>query len=161
MCNQPDRRSGLHDDSGPHQLRGGPRTLSLLRHRQPGSAPLLGEKQPNTIGARDHVRRQQPTGGGDAGRQLVIDGAQVLTFRGIAVKPNWNWDVYTATDLALPDYHQILYTSPKNLIFATDLFSSMSQVGVFYDELEEKTYVKVNGKMGTNYVHPSLFSVGY
>ena len=101
------------------------------------------------------------SGGGDAGRQLVIDGAQVLSFRGIAVKPQWNWDVYTAADLSLPDYHQILYTSPKNLIFATDLFSTMSQVGVFYDELEEKTYVKVNGKMGTNYVHPSLFSVGY
>ena len=101
------------------------------------------------------------SGGGDAGRQLTIDGAQVLTYRGVPVKPNWNWDVYTATDLALPDYHQILYTSPKNLIFATDLFSTMSQVGVFYDELEEKTYVKVNGKMGTNYVHPSLFSVGY
>ena len=99
--------------------------------------------------------------GGDAGRQLVIDGAQVLTFRGIPVKPQWNWDVYTAADLSLPDYHQILYTSPKNLIFATDLFSTLSQVGVFYDELEEKTYVKVNGKMGTNYVHPSLFSVGY
>ena len=101
------------------------------------------------------------SGGGDAGRQLVIDGAQQLTFRGIPVKPNWNWDVYTSADLGLPDHHQILYTTPKNLIFATDLFSSLASVLVFYDQLQEKTYVKVNGKMGSNYVHPSLMAVGY
>lgn len=101
------------------------------------------------------------SGGGDAGRDLVINGAAQLTYRGIRVVPNWNWDNYTANDLNQPDQHQILYTTPSNLVFATDLLSSLSQIMVFYDELEEKTYVKVNGKMGTNYVHPSLLSVGY
>lgn len=101
------------------------------------------------------------SGGGDAGRQLVIDGASQLTYRGIRVVPNWNWDRYTANDLNQPDQHQILYTTPMNLVVATDLLSSLSQILVFYDELEEKTYVKVNGKMGTNYVHESLMSVGY
>jgi hypothetical protein len=101
------------------------------------------------------------SGGGDAGRQLVIDGSAELAYRGIRVVPNWNWDRYTANDLNQVDQHQILYTTPSNLIIATDLLSSLSQISVFYDELEEKTYVKVNGKLGTNYVHPSLMSVGY
>ncbi len=101
------------------------------------------------------------SGGGDAGRQMLIDGQMELTFRGIRVIPNWNWDKYTSADLNLPDYHQILYTTPNNLVFATDLASSLNSIQVFTDDLEEKTYMKVNGKMGTNFVHPSLMSVGY
>jgi len=101
------------------------------------------------------------SGGGDAGRQMLIDGEIELTFRGVRVIPQWNWDTYTSADLNQPEQHQILYTTPKNLVFATDLQSSLSSIMVFTDELEEKTYMKVNGKMGTNFVHPSLISVGY
>ena len=103
----------------------------------------------------------ETNGGGDAGRQMLIDGNMELFFRGVRVVPNWKWDEYTTNDLNDPDKHMILYTTPQNLVVATDLTSDLNSIKVFTDDLEEKTYIKVNAKLGTNYVHPSLFSVGY
>ena len=133
------------------------------------SAPLalkgLGKSEKRFFVSGDiyeqYIRDLENGGGGDAGLQMLMNGVETVTYRGIVVVPNYNWDQYTANDLNQPLQHQVLYTTPNNLVFATDLFSDLSSILVFYDELEEKTYVKVNGKMGTNYVHPSLMSTGY
>lgn len=133
------------------------------------SAPLAlkglmkGEKRFFVSGDiyEQYIRDLENGGGGDAGLQMLMNGVETVTYRGIQVVPNYNWDQYTTNDLNQPLQHQVLYTSPSNLVFATDLLGDLSSILVFYDELEEKTFVKVNGKMGTNYVHPSLMSVGY
>lgn len=101
------------------------------------------------------------SGGGDAGRQMLIDGVQVLTFRGIQLVQNQLWDEYTTNDLGMVDQHQVMLSIPDNLVFATDLMSSLTQVMMMYDPFEEVTKVKVKAKFGTNYVHPSLFSVAF
>jgi len=100
-------------------------------------------------------------GGGDAGRQMLIDGVQTLLFRGIRIVNNPTWDEYTTNDLGQVDQHEVMLTIPKNLVFATDLMSSLTQVMMFFDPFEEVTKVKVCAKFGTNFVHPSLFSVAY
>jgi len=100
-------------------------------------------------------------GGGDAGRTQLINGVTQLTYRGIPLVLNANWDEYTANDLGQVDQHQVMLTTPDNLVFATDMVSDTNRIQVFFDELEEKTYIKLNAKFGTNFVHPALFSVAY
>jgi len=95
------------------------------------------------------------------GVQMTMDGIVNVSFNGIKVIPNYLWDVYDANDLGLDDSHRILYTTPENIVFATDMMSDLNSFMVFTDDLEEKTYVKANFELGTNYVHESLFSVGY
>lgn len=100
-------------------------------------------------------------GGGDGGRNQLINGVNVLTYRGIQLVPFLNWDQYTTNVLGNPDTHQVLLTVPDNLVFATDLLSDLNRVAIFFDQLEEQTYMKVNGKFGTNYVHPELMVAAY
>ena len=100
-------------------------------------------------------------GGGDAGRAQTIQGVTELFYRGIRLVLNANWDEYTASDLGQVDEHQVMLTTPDNLVFATDMFSDLNRIQVFFDTLDEKTRIKVNAKFGTNFVHPALFSVAY
>jgi len=100
-------------------------------------------------------------GGGDAGRTQLINGVETLFYRGIQLVNNAKWDEYTTNVLGNPDTHQVLLSAPDNLIFATDLLSSLNSIEVFFDKLEEQTYLKVNGKFGTNYVHPQLMVAAY
>jgi len=95
------------------------------------------------------------------GVSMTVNGVADVRFNGIPVIPNYLWDVTDTNDLGAPDTHRILYTTPENLVFATDMTSDLNSFMVFTDDLTEKTYVKANFDLGTNYVHESLFSVGY
>jgi hypothetical protein len=95
------------------------------------------------------------------GASTVINGIQTLLFNNIAVMPFRNWDYLDNTDLNSPMTHRILLTTPENLVVATDVFSDMNSFMTWYDMEDEVTKVKANFDLGTNYVHESLFSVGY
>lgn len=100
-------------------------------------------------------------GGGDFGLLTMIDGIETLTFRGIRVVPQWRWDDIEANDLSTSDAHLCEYTTPLNKVLATDLVNPGSDLMMWYDPKDEKLYVKAIWKMGGNYVHHSLASVGY
>lgn len=101
-------------------------------------------------------------GGGDFGLQAMINGLQNVSFRGVPVKPFWRWNDIMDTDLGNTESHLVLHTSPQNLVVATDLVSGVvSGFTVWYDEEAEKLKVKVRFKLGCDYVHHSLMSVGY
>jgi hypothetical protein len=100
-------------------------------------------------------------GGGDAGRMMLIDGVTRMYFRGVEVIGNYNWDYFNQKYLGLSNQHQILYTTPDNLIFATDLLSSQNSLDIWFEKKEEVTDVRAKSKIGTNYTHESFFSVGY
>jgi hypothetical protein len=100
-------------------------------------------------------------GGGDAGVTTLQNGQEVFSFRGIEVKPMWLWDEIMTGDFASPNTHYILYTTPQNLVFGTDLLDAENQFKVWYNDDSEAMRVKVLYKMGFNVVHPSLLSVGY
>jgi hypothetical protein len=132
------------------------------------NAPLALKGLPNSMKASmvsgsiyDAYIKDLQTANLAVGVALTLDGMQNVRFNGIPVIPNYLWDGYDANDLGAPNTHRILYTTPENLVFATDLTSDLNSFIVFTDELEEKTYVKANFDLGTNYVHESLFSVGY
>ena len=102
-------------------------------------------------------------GGGDGGRTMMIDGAETLFFRGILVNPMWDWNIYKDEIDSTTNNHLVEYTTRLNKVMASDIAtgSPEAQWKVFYDEKEEKMCMKTRFKMGVNFIHPSLISVGY
>lgn len=99
-------------------------------------------------------------GGGDYGLLQLINGVQTLTFRGIPVMPMHRWDSIL-TSLGTTKPHYVEYTTPLNRVLATDITDPGTDLSMWYDQKDEKVYVKGRWKMGTNYIHHSLISVGY
>lgn len=99
-------------------------------------------------------------GGGDYGLLRLIDGVEQLTFRGIPVVPQWRWDEILA-NLNIANAHYVEYTTPMNKVLATDVTNPATELTTWYDEKDEKVYTKSRFKMGVNYIHHSLISVGY
>ncbi|NBU93656.1 MAG: hypothetical protein EBS18_03745 [Actinobacteria bacterium] len=99
-------------------------------------------------------------GGGDYGLLQLINGQEQFTFRGVPVVAQWRWDeIATSLGTTLPNY--VEYTTPLNKVLATDVLSPETALELWYDQKEEKVYVKARFKMGVNYIHNSLISVGY
>jgi hypothetical protein len=99
-------------------------------------------------------------GGGDMGLMRLVDGVEQLTFRGIPVIPQWRWDE-TLTNLSVTLPHYVEYTTPLNKVIATDVTNPATELTTWYDEKDEKVYTKSRFKLGVNYIHHSLISVGY
>ncbi len=100
-------------------------------------------------------------GGGDGGRVQTMDGVTSMMYRGIQIIQDCNWDTTMQDDLGKPESHLALLTTPDNLIMATNLQSDLNKVEVWYDRKDELNYIKINGKFGTNFVHPAFFVIAY
>jgi len=99
-------------------------------------------------------------GGGDYGLLQLINGVEQFTFRGVTVIPQFRWDDI-ATSLGTVKPHYVEYTTPQNKVLATDVLSPETALELWYDQKDEKVYIKARFKMGVNYIHPSLISLGY
>jgi hypothetical protein len=99
-------------------------------------------------------------GGGDYGLLQLINGVEQFTFRGVTVIPQFRWDDI-ATSLGTNKPHYVEYTTPQNKVLATDVLSPETSLELWYDQKDEKVYIKARFKMGVNYIHPSLISLGY
>jgi hypothetical protein len=99
-------------------------------------------------------------GGGDYGLLQLINGVEQFTFRGVTVIPQFRWDDI-ATLLGTTKPHYVEYTTPQNKVLATDVLSPETSLELWYDQKDEKVYIKARFKMGVNYIHPSLISLGY
>lgn len=99
-------------------------------------------------------------GGADYGLLTMINGVQTLQFRGISVMPYHRWDgILTALGTTKP--HYVEYTTPRNRVLATDIADPGTDLSIWYDQKDEEVYMKGRWKMGVNYVHHSLVSLGY
>lgn len=99
-------------------------------------------------------------GGADYGLLTMINGVQTLQFRGITVMPYHRWDgILTALGTTKP--HYVEYTTPLNRVLATDITDPGTDLSIWYDQKDEEVYMKGRWKMGVNYVHHSLVSLGY
>ena len=99
-------------------------------------------------------------GGADYGLLTMINGVQTLQFRGIPVMPYHRWDgILTALGITKP--HYVEYTTPRNRVLATDITDPGTDLSIWYDQKDEEVYMKGRWKMGVNYVHHSLVSLGY
>lgn len=101
------------------------------------------------------------SGGGDAGRSMLINGEERLFFRGIEVKPMWRWNEILEADFSISNAHYIEYAAIGNKVMATDVNDPAAEIRAWFDDKDDKLYIKAAWKMGLDYVHPSLVSVGY
>jgi hypothetical protein len=99
--------------------------------------------------------------------QETEGGRTMIRFRGVQVVPMLRWQELAQQYMAAlvpgigENANLVLYTIPENLVLATDVLASINQFRFWYEELEEKTYMKSCFKLGFNYLHPSLMTVAY
>jgi hypothetical protein len=141
-------------DNAPNELKALPRNMKVIN--------VTGAVYQRYI--QDLEDGANTTYAGDEGLRRLVDGVEVVTFRGIPVVPKWRWDDILESDLstAVPNY--VEYTTPMNKVLATDIASgnlSASELTIWFDEEDEKVKTKTRFKIGGNYIHPSLISVGY
>jgi hypothetical protein len=96
-----------------------------------------------------------------AGRLQIINGEEVLHYRGIQLIQDVTWDDTMTKDYGSPDSHLALLTTPDNLIMATDVLGDKNKLDFWYDKKTEENDLKVKFKLGANYVHPAFFVIGY
>lgn len=101
----------------------------------------------------------EDTGGGDAGRSQIIDGVNVLFYRGIRLveQPLWDTLVTRSTGQTLPK--RAVLTVPKNLIIGTNMLSDFNSIEMWIDRREQVSCARVCFDLGANYMHPSLMVV--
>lgn len=135
------------EEAAPNQLKGLPNAMK--RHYVAGTV------------YNQYVTDLENSGGGDFGVLAMVNGIQTPFFRGVQVVPQWRWNEIMEQDFASPNVHYALYTTPQNMVIGTDLINAADDVMVWYDPKDEKLFAKGRWKFGGNYVHESLFSLGY
>lgn len=141
-------------DNAPNELKGLPRSMKVIN--------VTGYVYQRYI--QDLEDGSNTTYAGDAGFTTLVNGVEVATFRGIPVVPRWRWDDILENDLSVTIPNYVEYTTPMNKVLATDTGLTgitATEIESWYDRKDEKVYVKGRWKMGGNYVHPKLISVGY
>lgn len=97
---------------------------------------------------------------GDRSFDMLEQGKRQLYFRGIPVYKMTEWSVDIKTySLALP--HRIMYTLKGNLVVGTDAVSSEQSFDFWYDKKDEKNYIKLKMKWGTQVIFDPMTVVGY
>lgn len=91
----------------------------------------------------------------------IQDGAMALKFRGIEVKPMWEWQAYANQYLGLADANLVLYTTKQNFVLGTDILNPANQMKMWYDDIEEKFFVKSAFYLGFNFKNEEFLTVAY
>lgn len=95
------------------------------------------------------------------------NGRTRIRFRGVEVVQMLRWQELAAQYMTgiIPNVgdeaNLVLYTMPENLVLATDMISAMNEFKFWFDDIEEKNFMKSLFKLGFNYLHPSLMAVAY
>jgi hypothetical protein len=100
-------------------------------------------------------------GGGDAGRFQILNGQNVLVYRGIPVVQDVTWDDHQTNELGQPNSHLALLTIPKNLVMATDFVGDKNKIEFWYDRKDEVNLQKAKFKLGANVVHGAFLVIGF
>ena len=95
------------------------------------------------------------------------EGVLTVRFRGIELVPMYEWDTILAdTDPALflrggvNGTQGICYSAVENLAIGSDVTDPESSFKIFYDDLEEKMFVRGYFKLGVQFMFPSLVQWG-
>jgi hypothetical protein len=88
-------------------------------------------------------------------------GIRVLMFDGVEVKPMWEWQAYALEYLGLANANLVLYTIKKNFVLGTDIENYANQMKMWYDEIEEKIFIKSKFYLGFNFKHEEFITVAY
>lgn len=99
--------------------------------------------------------------GADLAYLALINGSQTLSFDGIPVVPRWEWDGIIAADFPGEYPHRALLTIPKNLVFGTDGSADDMTAEMFYDQVSQNNFFRVEYKAGTQYIHSNYIVAAY
>ena len=91
----------------------------------------------------------------------IQDGAMGLRFRGVEVKPMWEWQAYANEYLGLADANLVLYTTKKNFVLGTDILNPANQMKMWDDDVEEKLFIKSKFYLGFNFKNEEFLTVAY
>ena len=99
----------------------------------------------------------------DLAYQAQVDGAPRVAFRGVEIVPMYEWDTILADtnptmfDISGTDYtNGVCYCAVENLAIGSDVNDPESSFKIFYDDLEEKMFVRGYFKLGVQFMFPSL-----
>jgi hypothetical protein len=100
-------------------------------------------------------------GGGDGGRNMLLNGVSVLTYEGIPVIKQSLWQTLIGkTENVSPKHqHRAILTTPMNLVIATDNTNQRNSMEMWIDRTEERSNGRVKFFLGSNYMHHSLMVV--
>ena len=104
--------------------------------------------------------------GTDSGLARIQDGVSELKFRGIPIIDMSFWDESLADTSANPNSaaigsNSIVITAPDNLVVGTDVTDPASEMKVWYEEKDEKVYIKSKFNFGTQIVSDELIVAAY
>jgi hypothetical protein len=105
--------------------------------------------------------------GANLGLVNLQDGVPKAHFRGVEVVPMYEWDtIVSDTDPIIFTIgingrtNGICYCAKDNLIIGSDTTDPSSEFKVFYDDLEEKMFLRAYFKLGVQFLYPSLVQWG-
>ena len=97
----------------------------------------------------------------------TVDGYTRVSFRGVQIVPMYEWDTIVADtnpDLFLNGgtnhTNGMAYCAVDNLLIGSDVTDPESSFKMFYDDLEEKMFVRGYFKLGVQYLYSSLVQWG-
>jgi len=85
------------------------------------------------------------------GRNLLINGAEVLKFRGLPVV-KMDWDEILSADFNNANPHRIIYTEVNNLVLGLDAVSSFATIQAWYDLNSQENRYRTQLKMGAQFI---------
>lgn len=100
------------------------------------------------------------TSGSNLQFQLLTDGTQSLTFRGVPVIPIIAWDD-AIERYELSDPHRILYTVKENHAVGLNVQSDDQKVGAWYERKDRQVYFEALYRLGYQYKHNLLQAIAY
>ena len=99
----------------------------------------------------------------DLAYQAQVSGAPRVAFRGVEIVPMYEWDTILADTnpamftISAVNYTQgVCYCAVENLAIGSDVNDPESSFKIFYDDLEEKMFVRGYFKLGVQFMFPSL-----
>ncbi len=125
-----------------------------------------GDSYENLLTTYEGFKTSTPLFSSEAGRLQMIDGVEVLSFRGIPVI-NLDWDVHLDADFPHASgeiaarSNRIIYTELGNLVLGMDALSEFTKFEFWFNKDEQENRYRIQLKMGANYVHNQQMTVAY
>lgn len=109
----------------------------------------------------NYIETLESTTGVEAAFKMLKDGSNRLSYRGIPINVQADWDenIEGINNGVYP--HRVMLTPPKNLIFATDGAQDDNSIQTWYDMKDEMRYSRVKYRIAIDYLHAQLIMIAY
>jgi hypothetical protein len=99
--------------------------------------------------------------GSDAAHRTLLEGRDVLAFRGVPIIVREEWDEHIENDFGDVRPHRALLTIPENMVVGTDGISDDTNVEMWFEKLNQRNYFRAEYKAGVQYIHTEFIVAAY